>query len=81
MAAVTLEFSPDRMRAMADAVVARCIEHVATLDRQPSCGDLNAAELCRAMREPAPELGSALEPLLDCLFQDWIPRSFTAAGP
>ena len=69
------------MRAMADAVVARCIEHVATLDRQPSCGDLNAAELCRAMREPAPELGSALEPLLDCLFQDWIPRSFTAAGP
>ena len=69
------------MRAMADAVIARCIEHVATLDRQPSCGDLNAAELCRAMREPAPERGSALEPLLDRLFQDWIPRSFTAAGP
>ena len=66
---------------MADAVVARCIEHVATLDRQPSCGDLNTAELCRAMREPAPELGSALEPLLDRLFHDWIPRSFTAAGP
>ncbi len=40
------------MRAMADAVVARCVDHIATLDRQPSCGDVDAAALCRAMREP-----------------------------
>ncbi len=78
---VDLEFAPDRMRAMADAVLARCIDHIATLDRQPSCGDVDAAELCRAMREPAPEHGAALEPLLDRLFREWIPRSFTSAGP
>jgi aromatic-L-amino-acid decarboxylase len=33
------------------------------------------------MAEPAPEHGVALEPLLDSLFRDWIPRSFTTIGP
>jgi aromatic-L-amino-acid decarboxylase len=69
------------MRAMADAVVARCIAHIESLGRQPSCGDIDAAALCRALREPAPEEGVALEPLLDLLFREWIPRSFTAPGP
>ena len=66
---------------MAETVAARCIAHIGTLDRQPSCGDVDAAALCRALREPAPEHGSPLEPLLDALFNDWIPRSFTAPGP
>jgi aromatic-L-amino-acid/L-tryptophan decarboxylase len=69
------------MRAMADEVVARCVDHIARLGSQPSCGDVNAAALCRAMREPAPEKGEPLTPLLDRLFRDWIPRSFTAPGP
>jgi len=69
------------MRAMVDAVASRCIAHIESLGRQPSCGDVDAAALCRAMREPAPERGTALEPLLDVLFRDWIPRSFTSAGP
>ena len=66
---------------MADQVVGRCIAHIASLDRQPACGDVDAAALCRAMREAAPEQGVALEPLLDELFADWIPRSFTAPSP
>ena len=66
---------------MADDVVTRCIDHITTLDRQPSCGDVDAAELCRALREPAPEQAAPLGPLLDSLFRDWIPRSFTAPGP
>jgi aromatic-L-amino-acid/L-tryptophan decarboxylase len=69
------------MRAMADAVVGRCIEHIASLDRQPICGDVDAADLCRSLREPAPERGVDLDPLLDSLFRDLIPRSFTAPGP
>ena len=66
---------------MADEVVGRCLAHIASLDRQPVCGDIDAAELCRSMREPAPEQGAPLEPLLDRLFRDWIPRSFTASSP
>jgi aromatic-L-amino-acid decarboxylase len=69
------------MRAMADEVVGRCIAHIAALDRAPACGDVDAAALCRTMRETAPEQGVALEPLLDQLFRDWIPRSFTAPSP
>jgi len=69
---------------MADAVVTRCVDHLASLPDQPSCGDVDTrrvGDLCRAMKEAAPEQGSALEPLLDRLFAEWIPRSFTAAGP
>ncbi len=66
---------------MADDVVARCLEHLESLPRQPICGDVDAADLCRAMREPAPEHGATLASLLDPLFRDWIPRSFTAPGP
>jgi aromatic-L-amino-acid decarboxylase len=81
LASVDLELSADAMRAMADEVVSRCIAHIESLGRQPSCGDVDAAEFCRVLREPPPERGGALEPLLDALFRDLIPRSFTAPGP
>ena len=76
-----LEFSPEQMRAMGAATLSRVIDHIATLDWQTACGDLQAHELCRAMCEPAPESGTDLESLLEPLFRDWIPRSFNAAGP
>ena len=76
-----LEFSPEQMRAMGAATLSRVVDHIATLDRQTACGDVQAQELCRAMREPAPESGTHLESLLEPLFRDWIPRSFNAAGP
>ena len=66
---------------MADAVASRCIAHIASLPEQPICGDVDAADVCRALREPAPELPSALEPLLDLVFDTCVPRSFNAAGP
>lgn len=69
------------MRSMAATVAARCIDHIVTLGVQPSCGDVDAGDLCRAMKEAAPEQATPLEPLIDSLFRDWIPRSFTAPGP
>jgi aromatic-L-amino-acid/L-tryptophan decarboxylase len=69
------------MHAMAAAVVARCVDHIARAEQQPSCGDVDAGALCRSLVELAPEHGVALEPLLDSLFRDWIPRSFTTIGP
>jgi aromatic-L-amino-acid decarboxylase len=78
---VDLELSVAEMRALADEVVSRSIAHIASLPEQPACGDVDAAELCRRLREPAPEHGTAIPPLLDELFRDIIPRSFTAPGP
>jgi aromatic-L-amino-acid/L-tryptophan decarboxylase len=76
-----LEFSAADMRRMADAVVARSIDHVASLGVQPVLGDVNARAFCQGLREPAPETGCALEPLLDRLFDEYIPRSFNAPAP
>jgi aromatic-L-amino-acid/L-tryptophan decarboxylase len=78
---IDLEYSADEMRAMADLVVSRCVDHIVMLARQRSCGDVDAGDLCRAMREHPPESGTPLAPLLDRLFAEWVPRSFTAAGP
>jgi aromatic-L-amino-acid/L-tryptophan decarboxylase len=78
---VTLELSPAAMRAMAEEVVARCLDHLASVDRQPSRGDVDAAALCRSLRETAPEQGAPLGALLDHLFDEYIPRSFTTIGP
>ena len=64
-----LEFPPDRMQAMGQLVLARLIDHIASLDDQPARGDVRAEDLCRAMREPAPEYGAAIEDLLDPLFR------------
>ena len=67
---------------MADAVVARCVDHIASLDQQPSAGDVvDAAAFCRSLWEPAPERGTALGPLLDHVFQECVPRSYTTSGP
>jgi aromatic-L-amino-acid/L-tryptophan decarboxylase len=78
---VNLELSADEMRAIADDVVARAVAHIESLRDQPVCGDVDAADLCRRMREPVPEHGVPLAPVIDQLFRDWIPRSFTAPSP
>ena len=79
--AANLELTPAEMLAMGQSVVARSVEHIAALADQPSCGDVDIAELCRSLRESAPENGAELEPLLDLLYNELIPRSFTTPGP
>lgn len=80
--AASLELSPAAMREMGETVLARVVAHVASLGAQPVRGELDdAAELCRALREPAPEAGVPLDELLEPLFADWIPRSFNTASP
>ncbi|MDZ7630372.1 MAG: aminotransferase class V-fold PLP-dependent enzyme [Gemmatimonadaceae bacterium] len=76
-----LEFSVDDMRAMADQVVARCVEHIATLPTQPLYGVHDAEVLCHRMRESAPSAGVPLPELLDDLFLEYIPQSFTTPSP
>ncbi|MGH8160902.1 MAG: pyridoxal phosphate-dependent decarboxylase family protein [Gammaproteobacteria bacterium] len=77
-----LELSPAQMQAMGNEVVKRVTAHIAALPNMPSVGDYSDIEdLCRGMREASPEHGAPLEALLDPLFDEWIPRSFTTVGP
>jgi aromatic-L-amino-acid decarboxylase len=76
-----LELTPDCMREMVRLAAERVIAHIASLPDQPACGAGHAEQLCRDLREGAPEAGTPLEPLLDHLFDTCIPRSFTAPGP
>jgi aromatic-L-amino-acid/L-tryptophan decarboxylase len=79
---MSLDLTPDEMRAMAEAVVSRSIDHLAAVARQPSCGDISDAEaVCRALQEPAPDAPVPIEPILDQLFEELVPRSFTTIGP
>jgi aromatic-L-amino-acid/L-tryptophan decarboxylase len=76
-----LELPPEVMRAMGQAALERVVDFIASLPYQGACGDIHAEELCRALRERAPEHGVPISELLDRLFHDWIPRSFNTAGP
>jgi aromatic-L-amino-acid/L-tryptophan decarboxylase len=76
-----LELPPEVMRAMGQAALGRVVDFIASLPYQGACGDIHAEELCRALRERAPEHGVPISELLDRLFHDWIPRSFNTAGP
>ena len=69
------------MRAMAEQVVARCVEHITTLPEQPLYGIADAEALCLRLREPAPVTGTTLKPLLDQLFGECIPQSFNTPSP
>ena len=77
-----LEIPPADMQAMGNLVVARSVAHLAAMDATPILGDYTDIEaLCRSLREDAPEHGSALDALLDPLFDEWIPRSFGTPHP
>jgi aromatic-L-amino-acid/L-tryptophan decarboxylase len=76
-----LEFSAVDMRAMADQVVARCVEHITTLPQQELYGVRDAEALCRSMRESSPADPTPLSELLDDLFTRYIPQSFNCPSP
>ena len=76
-----LEYSADEMRQMGDATLARAVEHITSLASQPASGEVDVDTYCRTLLEPAPEKGSAFEPILEQLFREWIPKSLTTPGP
>jgi aromatic-L-amino-acid/L-tryptophan decarboxylase len=76
-----LELTSDDMGRLGEEALARVIAHVTAIGEQPVRGDVAAEALCAAMREPAPEHGASIEAMLDPLFNDWIPRSFTTPSP
>jgi len=77
----SLELTAEEMQRMGEDALARIVAHVASLDRQPARGNVDAADVCLALREAAPDGGASLTSLLDPLFNEWIPRSFTTPSP
>lgn len=80
---MTYPLEPDarEMRRLVDAAMTRIVEHIETLPSQPAMNVEGATEYARTLSEPLPQRGEEYEKLLDFLFRDAIPRSFTAAGP
>src|SRR4051812_41950768 len=79
----TYPLEPDgaAMRRLVDAAMNRIVPHIESLARQPAHNVEGAAEFARTLIEPLPQKGEAFEAILDRLFQEYIPRSFNAAGP
>lgn len=76
-----LEPSAAEMRALVDEAMRRIVAHIESLPAQPAMNVEGATEYARTLVEPLPRRGESYERLLDFLFDDAIPRSFTAAGP
>jgi aromatic-L-amino-acid decarboxylase len=77
-----LELTPEQMEAMGRGVLDKVVAHLATLESQPSKGDVAAADLCRQLVEPLPpEAGGDLDDLVGTLIDEWVGRSFTTPGP
>src|SRR5687768_8843485 len=69
------------MQRLVDEAMRRIIAHIESLPTQPAMNVEGATEYARTLVEPLPQRGESYETLLDFLFDDAIPRSFTAAGP
>jgi aromatic-L-amino-acid decarboxylase len=76
-----LEPSDSEMRELVQLALERIVAHVESLPHQPAMNVEGATEYARTLIEPLPRRGESYEKLLDFLFNDAIPRSFTSAGP
>jgi aromatic-L-amino-acid decarboxylase len=76
-----LEPDSSEMRRLVDEAMKRIVEHIESLPSQPAMNVEGAAAFARTLIEPLPRRGESYEALLDFLFREAIPRSFTAAGP
>ena len=76
-----LEPDQTEMRRLIDEAMRRIVDHITSLAQQPASNIEGAAEYSRTLIEPMPRGGTPYETLLDQLFNDYVPRSFNAAGP
>jgi aromatic-L-amino-acid/L-tryptophan decarboxylase len=76
-----LEPDANEMRRLIDEAARRVIGHIESLPSQPAQNVEGATDFARTLIEPLPQRGEAYETLLDFLFDEAIPRSFTASGP
>ena len=76
-----LEPEPAELRRWFDFALERALAHVASLAEQPAVGPTATAAELAALVEPLPAHGVDPRPLIERLIGEWVPRSFTTAGP
>lgn len=76
-----LEPSPAELRRMIELATERIVRYVETLPEQKAIDSEGAVERSDELIEDLPESGTGLEPLLDDLFERWIPKGFNTASP
>jgi aromatic-L-amino-acid decarboxylase len=76
-----LEPTSAEMHRLVDEAMRHIVAHIESLPTQPAMNVEGATEYARTLIEPLPQHGQSYESLLDFLFHEAIPRSFTAAGP
>jgi aromatic-L-amino-acid/L-tryptophan decarboxylase len=76
-----LEPDAAEMHRLVGEAMRRIVAHIESLPSQPAMNVEGATEYARTLIEPLPQRGESYEKLLDFLFDEAIPRSFTAAGP
>lgn len=76
-----LEPDATEMHRLVDGAMRRIVGHIESLPSQPAMNVDGATEFARTLIEPLPAQGTSYDELLDFLFDEAIPRSFTAAGP
>jgi len=75
-----LEPTAGEMRRWVELAMERIVAFIETLPSQPAA-DTRAAADSKALIEPIPEAGAAIEDLLALLFDRVVPHSWNAAGP
>ncbi|HEX7833313.1 MAG TPA: aminotransferase class V-fold PLP-dependent enzyme [Thermoanaerobaculia bacterium] len=81
MTKYVLEPDADEMHRLVDQAMQRIVAHIESLPSQPAINVDGVADYARTLIEPLPQTGAPYEELLDFLFNDAIPRTFTSAGP
>jgi aromatic-L-amino-acid decarboxylase len=76
-----LEPDAQEMHRLVDEAMQRIVEHIESLPLQPAMNVEGATEFARTLIEPLPQTGQPFASLLQFLFDEAIPRSFTSAGP
>ncbi len=76
-----LELPAARMRELVDKALERIVDHISSLETQPSADVAGCEALARSLVEPLPEQPTEYAALLDLLFKDLVPKSFNTAGP
>jgi aromatic-L-amino-acid decarboxylase len=76
-----LEPDPAELRRWFEFALERALAHVASLAEQPAAGTPPSTQELAALDEPLPERGADPRPLITRVVDEWVPRSFTAAGP